>query len=116
MATPSGWAQDSGNPNKYNATLTIPTGATPQTGAASNTPVKVKVDNSTGNISLISGTTEFYNYNATSNSWSPPSDSTSRDTYNQIFNLVGNTGINLLTSTAKLGAVKVINGTSILGL
>ena len=112
MATPSGWAQDSGNPNKYNATLTIPTGATPQTGAASNAPVKVKVDNSTGNISLISGTTEFYNYNATSNSWSPPSDSTSRDTYNQIFNLVGNTGINLLTSTAKLGAVKVINGTS----
>ena len=112
MAIPEGWAQDSQDSNLYNATLTITTGATPQTGAATNTVVKVKVDNTTGNISLTSGNVEFYNYDPTSNSWSHPSDAASKDTYDQVINLIGNGGINTLTSSAKTGAVKVIDGTS----
>ena len=112
MAIPEGWAQDSQDSNLYNATLTITTGATPQTGAATNTVVKVKVDNSTGNISLTNGNVEFYNYDPTSNSWSHPSDAASKDTYDQIVNLVGNEGINTFTSSAKTGAVNVINATS----
>ena len=112
MATPSGWAQDSGNPNNYDGTFTIPSQSGTGAMGSTNTPLVVKatVDNTTGSIKLSSGDINFYNYNPSTNSWAPPSGA--ENSYNGVLNRIGSQGVHILTSSAKTGAVNVINETS----
>ena len=120
MDTPPGWAQDSGNPNKYNATLTA-TNFNTEIGTGSLTQrISVQVDNTTGVIGLVGGGAAFYQYDPKLNKWKIPTEgdeyfdsiADQTDVYTKILKDIGLDELNNITSTAKLGAVKVIDGTS----
>ena len=120
MATPPGWAQDSENPNKYNATLTA-TNFNTIIGTGSLTQrISVQVDNTTGVIGLVGGGAAFYQYDPKLNKWKIPTEgdeyfddiADQTDVYISVLEDIGLDELNNITSTAKLGAVKVIDGTS----
>ena len=117
MATPSGWAQDSGNPNKYNATLTV---TSTNFSEDLSKRISVQVDNTTGVIGLVGGGAAFYQYDPNLNKWKVPTEgdeyfddiANQKDVYDSVLKDIGTNGLNTIVSTAKLGAVKVIDGTS----
>ena len=115
MATPPGWAQDSANDNKYNATLTVGI-----INEEKNKQVSVQVDNTTGIIGLVADGAAFYQYDPNLNKWKIPTEgdeyfdlaADQSEIYINVLKDIGTGGLNTIVSTAKLGAVKVINGTS----
>ena len=70
MATPPGWAQDSANNNKYNATLTV----TSTNLSEESTRISVQVDNTTGIIGLVGGGAAFYQYDPKLDKWKVPTE------------------------------------------
>lgn len=121
MDTPPGWAQDSGNPNKYNATLTATNFNTIIGTGSLSQRISVQVDNTTGVIGLVNEDgAAFYQYDPNLNKWKVPTEgdeyfdnnADQTDVYVDILKDIGLDELNKITSTAKLGAVKVINGTS----
>lgn len=118
MATPPGWAQDSKNSKKYNATL--PPVKSSNFAEDLSKSVTVQVDNTTGVIGLVADGAFFYQYDPKLNKWKIPTEgdeyfddiADQTDVYISLLKDIGTDGLNKITSTAKTEASKVISTTS----
>lgn len=116
MNIPQGWSIDTKDSKKYNASIDIP--LLDNDGSKPPKKISLKVDNTTGEISIVGSTEDFgdnvpfYNYDPKSNKWTVPDLVNSDATYKQILKEVGTDGLKSIEDNAKTGSSKVILSTS----
>tara|TARA_B100001094_G_scaffold222835_1_gene216908 strand:- start:11686 stop:13008 length:1323 start_codon:yes stop_codon:yes gene_type:complete len=112
MNIPQGWSVDTQDSNVYNATVPVPL---KDDDSGANKNFSIKVDNTTGKITIIDKETniEFINYDPKLNKWDPPEDdSNASESYNQIVEEIGNDGLTKVIDNAKSGSSQIILSTS----
>lgn len=112
MNIPQGWSVDTQDSKIYNATVGVPL---KDDDSSTNKNFSIKVDNTTGKITIIDKETniEFINYDPKLNKWDPPEDDdNATESYNEIVEEIGEDGLKKVIDNAKSGSSQIILSTS----